>query len=63
MVFAPSLGRGFIRAQQMMVELADDLDGVLQFLVIAEPAAHLRNLLTAQAELAGASTGIADGQN
>jgi hypothetical protein len=43
-----------------MIELAGPLP---QLVVIAQPEAHLVNLFAAQAELAGAATGIADGQN
>ena len=46
-----------------MVEFADRLERLLQPVIIAQPAAHLANLRAAQAELAGASTRIADGQN
>jgi hypothetical protein len=46
-----------------MVELADRLGRLPQPVIIAEPAADLRNLLAAQAELAGAAAGVADGQN
>ncbi len=46
-----------------MIQLADGLDRTLQLLVVAQPLAHLRNLLAVDAELLGAATGIADGQN
>src|SRR5271169_3797342 len=46
--FAPALRRGPFRTQQLVVELANDLDRLLQFLIIAQPAAHLGNPLAAQ---------------
>ena len=46
-----------------MIQLADGLGRFLQPLVIAQPLAHLRNLLAMDAELPGAATRIADGQN
>ena len=46
-----------------MIQLADCLNRFLQLLVIAQPLAHLRNLLAVDAELPGAATRIADGQN
>jgi hypothetical protein len=47
----------------LLVELADRLEGLFQFFVVVEPAAHLSHLFAAQAELAGATMGIADGWN
>ena len=46
-----------------MIQLADSLDGVLQLLVVAQPLAHLGNLVAMDAELLGAAAGIADGEN
>ena len=46
-----------------MVELADFLEGLFELLVIVEPAPYFGHQLTAQAELARATTGIGDGQD
>ena len=46
-----------------MIEFADRLDRLLEFLIIGEPLAHLGNPLAAQAELPRASTRIAHGEN
>ena len=46
-----------------MIQLADGFDIRLQFLIVLQPLAHLRDLFAMHAELAGAATGIADGQN
>jgi hypothetical protein len=46
-----------------VIQLADSLDGALQFLVIAQPLTHLGDLFAMQAELPGAAAGIADGEN
>jgi hypothetical protein len=40
-----------VRAQQVMIELADGFDSLLHFLVIGEPAAHFLDPLTAHADL------------
>src|SRR5271169_2608573 len=61
--FAPALRRGPFRTQQLVVELANDLDRLLQFLIIAQPAAHLGNPPAAQAELARAPARVAHGEN
>jgi hypothetical protein len=61
--YAPGFPGGGIWAQQDVVQLADGLNGFFQFLVIAQPLAHLRNLFAVNAELAGAAAGIADGEN
>jgi hypothetical protein len=39
------------RAQQVMIEFANGFDGLLQFLVISEPAAHFLEPLTAHTDL------------
>ena len=46
-----------------MIELADFLEGLFEFLVVFEPAPHFRHEFAAQAELARAATGIGDGEN
>ena len=46
-----------------MVKFANRLDRFLQLLIIAQPAAHLRNTLGAQADLPRLSTGVAHREN
>jgi hypothetical protein len=46
-----------------MIEFADSLDRLLQFLVIAQPAAHLINALAPHAELARASARVGHSQD
>jgi hypothetical protein len=46
-----------------VVELANNLDRLLQLLIVAQPAAHLGHPFAAQAELARASTGVAHSEN
>jgi hypothetical protein len=46
-----------------MIEFADRLDRLLQLLIIGQPAAHLRNMLGAQAELPRLSTWVAHSEN
>src|SRR5258707_14437890 len=46
-----------------MIEFADGLDCLLEVLIIAQPAAHLENPFTAQAELPRAPTRIGNRQN
>src|SRR6516165_9853851 len=60
---APALRRGLFRTQQFVVELANNLDRLLQLLIVAQPAAHLGHPFGAQAELARASTGVAHSEN
>src|SRR5205823_9446016 len=52
-----------IRAQQLVIELADHLDRVFQLLVIVQPTAHLGNALAPHAELAHAPARIAHRQD
>src|SRR5437899_1053077 len=59
----PALCRGFLRTQQIVVELADRLDRLLQLLIIIEPAANLGNAFATHADLPGASAGVAHRQN
>ncbi len=63
MPLAPCLPRSPFRAQQVMIELADRLDRLLQFLIIAEPATYLRNPLAAHADLTRASPRVGHGQD
>src|SRR5579883_252102 len=63
MPLAPCLPHSPFRAQQVMIELADRLDRLLQFLIVAEPAAHLRNPLAPHADLACVSSRIGHGQD
>ena len=58
---APSM-RPF-RAQQIMIELANRLDRLLQLLIIAQPAAYLRNPLATHADLTRASSRIGHRQD
>src|SRR5215471_3063103 len=60
---APALRRGLFRTQQLVVDLANNLDRLLQLLIVAQPAAHLGHPFAAQAELARASTGVAHSEN
>jgi hypothetical protein len=63
MSLAPCLPHSPFRTQQVMIALADRLDRLLQFLIIAEPAADLRNPLAAHADLARASSRVGHGQD
>src|SRR5215470_12263830 len=65
LITAPPPGRCWrlIWTQQLVVELANRLDGLLQPLIVAKPSAHLGDLLAAQAELARAPARIAHGEN
>jgi len=47
----------------MMVQLADGFQLLLELVVVIQPAAHLGDLFAAEAELARASAGIADGED
>src|SRR6516165_1252775 len=58
---APALR--LFRTQQLVVELANNLDRLLQLLIVAQPAAHLGHPFAAQAELARASTRVAHSEN
>src|SRR5439155_6628368 len=49
--------------QQLVVELADRLDGLFELLVVAQPPPHLVGLLCPQAELPRLAAGIADSQH
>src|SRR5262245_5274848 len=55
----PAPGHRARGAQQVVIELADRLDRLLQFLVVVQPAAHLGNALAAHTELAHAAAPIA----
>jgi hypothetical protein len=46
-----------------MIEFADGLDRLLEFLIIGQPAAHLGNPLAAHAELTRAVARIRHGQH
>ena len=46
-----------------MIEFANSLDSLLEFLIIIQPAAHRGNLFLVKAELSGASSGIANGED
>jgi hypothetical protein len=52
-----------LRAEQFVVELADALQGGLEFLVIAQPLLDEGLLFGGETDLLGAPAGIADGQN
>ena len=54
---------GVLRAQQLVVQLADALQGGLEFLVVAQPLLDDGFLFGGEADLFGASAGIADGQH
>jgi len=57
-------GRGgsclLLRTQQLQIQLADALQGVFQFAVVAEPWLDERFLLAGKAELFGTAAGIGD---
>src|SRR6266705_4681645 len=59
----PALRSGRIRPQQVVIEFADRLDRLLQFLVIVQPAAYLHDALATHTELPCPSTRIAHRQN
>src|SRR5579871_1156510 len=63
MLLLPLFGRGPLWAQQVMIEFANGLDRLLQFLVIGKPAAHFLNPLAAHADLTRASAGIGHRQH
>src|SRR5262245_42617769 len=46
-----------------MIELADRLDRLLQFLIVVQPAAHFSNALATNTDLARASARIRHRQN
>jgi len=54
---------GLIRAQQLVIELANRLDRLPQPLIVRKPAAHLGRHLAAQTELPRASAGVAHRQH
>jgi transposase len=58
----PAPCHGFLRTQQIVVDLADRLDRLLQFLII-EPTANLGNPFATHTDLPGASAGVAHRQN
>src|SRR6266481_9801538 len=58
-----ALCRGFLRTQQIVVDLADRLDRLLQFLIIIQPPANLGNPFATHTDLPGASAGVAHRQN
>ena len=51
-----------VRPDQFVVEFTDALQGGLQFLVVAQPLLDKGLLFGGEADLLGASAGIADGQ-
>src|SRR6266702_2817550 len=57
------LRRGALRAQQIMIEFANDLDRLLQLLIVVQPAANFVDALATHAELARAPARIGDRQN
>src|SRR5208283_5388326 len=52
-----------IRTQQFVIELANRLDGLLELLIVRQPATHHLNHLAAQAELPRAPARIAHRQH
>src|SRR5712671_7297583 len=58
-----ALCRGFLRTQQIVVDLADRLDRPLQFLIIIQPPANLGNPFATHTDLPGVSAGVAHRQN
>ena len=52
-----------LRAQQLLVQLADALQGVLELVVVVQPLFRQRFLFGGKADLFGATAGIADGQD
>jgi hypothetical protein len=52
-----------LRAQQLMIELANLLDRLLKLLIIGDRAANLSDPLTTYAELLCAPASICDSQN
>jgi hypothetical protein len=52
-----------LRAQELLVQLADALQGGLEFPVVVQPLLEYGFLLGGEADLLGASAGIADGQD
>ena len=58
----PRFGGSPLRAQQFVIEFANRLDHLLQFLIIVEPAPDFRTL-TAHAELTRTTTRIAHRQH
>src|ERR1700686_4268535 len=63
MPLPPPLRCSPFRTQQIMIELANRLDRLLQLLIIAQPAPHLGNPLTAHTELTRTSSRIGHRQN
>ena len=51
-----------LRPEQLVVEFTDALQGGLQLLVVAQPLLDEGLLFGREADLLGASTGVADGQ-
>src|ERR1035438_81190 len=49
--------------EQLVVEFADSFQSGLEFAVVAQPLLDQRLLFGGEADLLGAPTGIADGQN
>ena len=52
-----------LRAQQLQIQLADALQGVFQFAVVAQPLLDENLLFGGETDLFGAAAGIADGQD
>src|SRR5262249_40707370 len=53
----PALARP-LGSQQLVIELADRFDGLLEPLIVVQPAANLGDALTPHAQLTGAAAGI-----
>src|SRR6266853_3653554 len=60
---APALRWFLLRTQKLVVDFANGLDRLLQFLIILQPAAHFGNALAAQAELLCVPTRVAHGED
>ena len=52
-----------LRAQKLQIQLANLLQGVFQFAVVAQALEYERLLFGGKADLSGATAGIADSQN
>ena len=53
----------FLRAQQLLVQLADALQGVLELVVVVQPLFGQQFLFGRKADLFGAAARITDGQD
>src|SRR5215813_13284535 len=59
----PGVGHGGVAAQQIVIELANLLNRLLQFLVVVQPAANLSHPLSPHADLLCLSAPITDRQH